>query len=61
MSRVLEHNYSLHYLVGSVDAGRYVNPPKSTYVSLDQLNIYLANPKQQGTVDVVEIFGGNQG
>ena len=57
----LADKFSLHYLVGSGGAGRHVNPPGSTYVPLEQRNTYLAKPEHNGTVDVVEIFGGESG
>ena len=58
---ILADNYSLHYLVGSAGSGGRVNPPGSTHVPIEELNSYLVKPEVSGTVDIVEIFGGESG
>ena len=60
-SRVLDDNYSLHYLIGSCGARHHVDPPNLEYVSLGTFNVCVAQFAMFGSIDVVEVFGGESG
>ena len=39
----------------------HADPPRSHVIEIEGLMTYLAQPHLQGSVDVVEIFGGESG
>ena len=57
LERVVD-NYSLHYLVGHDGIDHHVDPPSSHDVELEGLMAYLTQSHLQGSLDVVEMFGG---
>lgn len=61
LERVLNDNYLLHCLVGSDGCCRHKDPPKSNVVHIVEISGYLAQSEYAGSLDVVEIFGGEPG
>ena len=61
LQRVLNDDFSLHYLSGSDGYSRHVDPPGSAHMhTLDSCK-YLSRPDKVGAVDVVELVGGESG
>lgn len=58
LEKVLDNNFGLRYLVGSDGHSPQQDHPNSVVVDTDDLRTYVARPEVQGSIDVVELFGG---
>ena len=61
LERVLHSNFSMHYLIGSDGVDCHQDPPDSVVIAPDDLFAFLAQPGNEGLVDVCEISGGESG
>ena len=58
MEKVFNDNFRLHFFVGSYRHPRHVNPPGGAHVHIFGPCAYLSRPEMVGSVDVMELFGG---
>ena len=61
LDKVLNYNFCLHCLVGSDGYSRHSSPRNSMEIPIIELCIYLSRSDMAGTVDVMELFGGESG
>ena len=61
LGRVLNDNFSSHYLVGRGGIDHHVSLPRGAKLLIHEFIKYLSTLQMEGIVDVVEIFGGEGG